>query len=159
MENIEKDMNRESAKETEAAAKLETGGAASAVQKPVQEIVQRIAPVEAALPADIKTAGNEEAEALRRELESARERVTQLERERWLTARGVPEEDLDYCLFRIGRREDAGRDPEGAARAVLKQYRARQRAAANTGLSLNARPARTETANEAMNRLIRGREL
>ena len=40
MENIEKDMNRESAKETEAAAKLETGGAASAVQKPVQEIVQ-----------------------------------------------------------------------------------------------------------------------
>ena len=88
-----------------------------------------------------------------------RARLRQLELEKLLLIGGVPEEDLDYCLFRIGRREDAGRDPEGAARAVLKQYRARQRAAANTGLSLNARPARTETANEAMNRLIRGREL
>ena len=148
-------MNRESAKETETAAKLETGGAASAVQKPVQEIVQRIAPVEAALPADIKTAGNEE-EALRRELESARERVTQLERERWLTARGVPEEDLDYCVYKIGKMTGEGKDFAAAAEEFLQARRARARAAVNTGASLADRAVHPASASETMNRIIRG---
>ena len=156
MENIEKDMNRESAKETGAAAKLETGGAASAVQKPVQEIVQRIAPVEAALPADIQTAGKDEAEALRRELESARERVTQLERERWLTARGVPEEDLDYCVYKIGKMTGEGKDFAAAAEEFLQARRARARAAVNTGASLADRAQHTPGPNETMNRIIRG---
>ena len=42
-------------------------------------------------------------EELRAELSRARERVTQLERERTLRAQGVLQEDLDYYVFTNGK--------------------------------------------------------
>ena len=61
--------------------------------------------------------------ALRRELEEARSRLTQLERERELLRQGVPEEDLDYYVFRIGKLVTDEKDFRTAAGEYLKQNR------------------------------------
>ena len=88
-ETRDEGMNREETKEemremTEAEAETETR--------------------EAAAP------GGEDSE-LRRALEEAMNRVAELEQERWLMKQGVDEEELDYCLFRIGklRQDDENR--------------------------------------------------
>ena len=56
------------------------------------------------------------AEELRAELSKARERVTQLERERTLLSQGVPEEDLDYYVFKIGKLVSDEKDFDTAAK-------------------------------------------
>ena len=115
------------------------------------------APPEASPSAD--GAAPEDAEALRRELDLARERVTRLERERVLLSRGVPEDDLDYYLFKIGRLVTPEKDFSAAAKDFLQQHRPRQAAGPtlSTGASLASAAPRPQTPNEAMNRLIRGR--
>ena len=62
------------------------------------------------------------AEELRAELDKARERVTQLERERTLLSQGVQEEDLDYYVFKIGKLVSEEKDFESAAKEFLKQH-------------------------------------
>ena len=98
----------------------------------------------------------EESAALRRELEASRARVTELERERLLLARGVPEEDLDYYVFKIGKLVTEKRDFAAAAGEYLKQRARRHPAPVSTGASLSGRTARTQSVNETMNRLLRG---
>ena len=95
-------------------------------------------------------------ESLRRALEESRARVTELERERLLLSRGVPEEDLDYYVFKIGKLVTEEKDFAAAAAEFLKRHALRQPAPVSTGASLSGRTARTQTANETMNRLIRG---
>ena len=114
------------------------------------------APPEAAPAAD--GAVPEDAEALRRELDLAREQVTRLERERVLLSRGVPEDDLDYYLFKIGRLVTPEKDFSAAAKDFLKQHRPRQAVgpALSTGASLASAAPRPQTPNEAMNRILRG---
>ena len=97
-------------------------------------------------------------EELRAELSRARERVTQLERERTLLSQGVPEEDLDYYVFKIGKLVSEEKDFDTAAREFLKQRASERRAAAprSTGASLSGRPSRPRSTNDTMNRILRG---
>ena len=98
------------------------------------------------------------AEELRAELSRARERVTQLERERTLLTQGVPEEDLDYYVFKIGKLVSEEKDFEAAAKEFLKQRASERRAAAprSTGASLAGRPSSPRSTNDTMNRILRG---
>ena len=98
------------------------------------------------------------AEELRAELSRVRERVTQLERERTLLSQGVPEEDLDYYVFKIGKLVSEEKDFETAAKEFLKQRASDRRAAAprSTGASLSGRPSRPRSTNDTMNRILRG---
>ena len=93
-------------------------------------------------------------EELRAELSRARERVTQLERERTLLSQGVQEEDLDYYMFKIGKLVSEEKDFATAAKEFLKQHRSA--APRNTGASLAGRTARPRSTNETMNRILRG---
>ena len=98
------------------------------------------------------------AEELRAELSRTRERVTQLERERSLLTQGVPEEDLDYYVFKIGKLVSEEKDFEEAAKEFLKQRASERRAAAprSTGASLAGRPSSPRSTNDTMNRILRG---
>ena len=98
------------------------------------------------------------AEELRAELSKARERVIQLERERTLLSQGVPEEDLDYYVFKIGKLVSDEKDFDTAAKEFLKQRASERRAAAprSTGASLSGRPSRPHSTNDTMNRILRG---
>ena len=98
------------------------------------------------------------AEELRAELSLTRARVTQLERERTLLSQGVPEEDLDYYVFKIGKLVSEEKDFETAAKEFLKQRASDRRAAAprSTGASLSGRPSRPRSTNDTMNRILRG---
>lgn len=113
----------------------------------------RPGPATAPEPAD---AAQENSAVLRRELEEAQSRLTHLERERELLLRGVPEEDLDYYVFRIGKLVTEEKDFRTAAKEFLKQRGARPGVPFSTGASLMGRTARPQTANETMNRLLRG---
>ena len=98
------------------------------------------------------------AEELRAELSLTRARVTQLERERTLLSQGVPEEDLDYYVFKIGKLVSEEKDFETAAKEFLKLRASDRRAAAprSTGVSLSGRPSRPRSTNDTMNRILRG---
>ena len=98
------------------------------------------------------------AEELQAELSKARERVTQLERERTLLSQRVPEEDLDYYVFKIGKLVSDEKDFDTAAREFLKQRASERRAAAprSTVASLSGRPSRPRSTNDTMNRILRG---
>ncbi len=100
------------------------------------------------------TDGEEAQEDLRQKLEEANARLEQLERERFLLLQGVPEEDLDYCVFRIGKMTADGKDFRAAAKEFLKQHETGT--AFRTGASLSGRsPKAPPSANETMNRLLR----
>ena len=100
----------------------------------------------------------EKADELRAELGRARERVTQLERERILLGQGVPEDDLDYYVFKIGKLVSAEKDFRTAAKEFLKEHGAHPRfpAQRSTGASLTGRTTRTQSTSDTMNRLLRG---
>ena len=102
--------------------------------------------------------GRDGAEELRAELSLTRARVTQLERERTLLSQGVPEEDLDYYVFKIGKLVSDEKDFDTAAKEFLKQRASERRAAAprSTGASLSGRPSRPRSTNDTMNRILRG---
>ena len=98
------------------------------------------------------------ADELREELNRARERVTQLERERILLGQGVPEDDLDYYVFKIGKLAGPEMDFDAAAREYLKEHGVHAAALTqrSTGASLSGRAARTRSTSDTMNRLLRG---
>ena len=101
--------------------------------------------------------GNAAAE-LRAALSRAEERVTQLERERALLSQGVPEEDLDYYVFKIGKLVTGEKDFNTAAKEFLKQHGTVYRAPAprSTGASLAGRASGPRSTNDTMNRILRG---
>ena len=93
-------------------------------------------------------------EDLRQQLDAANARLEQLEREHFLLLQGVPEEDLDYCVFRIGKMVGDGKDFRAAAKEFLKRHETGT--AFRTGASLSGRsPKAMPTANETMNQLLR----
>lgn len=94
---------------------------------------------------------------LRHELENAQARVRQLERERVLLSAGVPEEDLDYYAFKIGKLAENGQDFAKAAKAYLREHGLRQASRpVSTGGSLFGHAAKARSTNETMNALLRG---
>ena len=102
-------------------------------------------------------AGTEELEQLRTDLENANAQIARLQNERYLLSRGVPEEDLDYYLFKIGQVEGAKDDFKGAAKSYLKNHPIK-RATVSSGAELNgSRRSKPQTANEMMNSILRDR--
>ena len=96
-------------------------------------------------------------EDLRRELEASREEAEQLRRERFLLLKGIPEEDLDYYVFKIGKLTEDGTAFAEAAEAFLKKQEKKQVPGLfRSGAKLSSGAPRAATANETMNRLIRG---
>lgn len=118
-----------------------------------ERVEEEVQPEQAA-EADDRT---EELEQLRADLETARGQVTLLEHERYLLARGVPEEDMDYYTFKIERMEGAQDDFKKAARDYLKAHPIR-RATVSSGADLSgSRRSKAQTASELMNSLLRNR--
>ena len=108
---------------------------------------------------DSTAAGDQNGVAeLRAALSRAEERVTQLERERTLLSQGVPEEDLDYYVFKIGKLVTGEKDFSTAAKEFMKQHGAARRATAphSTGASLSGRASGPRSTNDTMNRILRG---
>ena len=100
---------------------------------------------------------DEELEQLRADLETARGQVTRLEHERYLLQRGVPEEDLDYYLFKVEKMESAQDDFKKAARDYLKAHPIK-RTAVSSGAELSeSRKSKPQSASELMNSLLRNR--
>ena len=98
---------------------------------------------------------DEELEQLRADLETARGQVTRLEHERYLLQRGVPEEDLDYYLFKVEKMESAQDDFKKAARDYLKAHPIK-RTAVSSGAELSeSRKSKPQSASELMNSLLR----
>ena len=94
---------------------------------------------------------DEELEQLRADLETARGQVTRLEHERYLLQRGVPEEDLDYYLFKVEKMESAQDDFKKAARDYLKAHPIK-RTAVSSGAELSeSRKSKPQSASELMN--------
>ena len=118
-----------------------------------ERVEEEVQPEQAA-EADDRT---EELEQLRADLETARGQVTRLEHERYLLARGVPEEDVDYYTFKIERMEGAQDDFKKAARDFIKSHPIR-RATVSSGADLSgSRRSKAQTASELMNSLLRSR--
>ena len=116
-----------------------------------ERVEEEVQPEQAA-EADDRT---EELEQLRADLETARGQVTRLEHERYLLARGVPEEDVDYYTFKIERMEGAQDDFKKAARDYLKAHPIR-RVTVNSGAELSgSRKSKAQTLSELMNNLLR----
>ena len=92
------------------------------------------------------------------ELAETRSRLETAERERHLLARGVPEEDLDYYVYKIGKLVTEEKDFSAAAKEYLKKNPVRRGAVSvSSGGQLSGggnRPA--QSGNEIMNRIIRG---
>ena len=98
---------------------------------------------------------DEELEQLRADLETARGQVTRLEHERYLLQRGVPEEDLDYYLFKVEKMESAQDDFKKAARDYLKAPPIK-RTTVSSGAELSeSRKSKPPSASELMNSLLR----
>ena len=118
-----------------------------------ERVEEEVQPEQAA-EADDRT---EELEQLRADLETARGQVTRLEHERYLLARGVPEEDVDYYTFKIERMEGAQDDFKKAAREYIKAHPIR-RVTVNSGAELSgSRKSKAQTPSELMNSLLRNR--
>ena len=116
-----------------------------------ERVEEEVQPEQAA-EADDRT---EELEQLRADLETARGQVTRLEHERYLLARGVPEEDVDYYTFKIERMEGAQDDFKKAAREYIKAHPIR-RVTVNSGAELSgSRKSKAQTPSELMNSLLR----
>lgn len=95
-----------------------------------------------------------ERDGARSALSAAQAELERMKRERFLTEKGVPEEDVDYCVFKIGKLAEDGLPFEQAAEAFLReQGRSRVRLELGAGLSGGGRAG---TANEEMNAMIRG---
>ena len=112
-------------------------------------------PAEEAAPA--AQGGGSPDEDLRRELDAARSRVTQLERERFLLGRGIPEEDLDYYAFKSGKLVTPERDFAAAAKDFLRQRGTLRTAARSTGAELSTRPNLSPSPSDVMNQILRGK--
>ena len=96
-------------------------------------------------------------ETLRGELEAARRDAEQLRRERFLLLKGVPEDDLDYFVFKIDKLVNDETDFETAATAFLKQREKKPPAGIfRSGAKMTGGAPRAASASETMNRLIRG---
>ena len=89
-----------------------------------------------------------------KERDEARAKVEQYERERVLLDKGVPADDLDYYVFKIGKTLTDGKDFKTAAEEYLTAHPV-STVKMDTGANLGSGPV-NKTANEQMNALIRG---
>ena len=81
-------------------------------------------------------------------------KLTQIERERYLLSKGVPEKDLDYYVFKIGKEVTEENPFEKAAEAFLQDFEGVPVAKIDTGANLSG-GANALSANEQMNQIFR----
>lgn len=96
-----------------------------------------------------------ERDTARNELSTAQAELEQLKRENYLTGKGVPADDLDYYVFKIGKLVTDSKTFEQAAEDFLKDNSPNKVRIDMTAPLDRRKPAAT-TANDAMNALIRG---
>ena len=98
-----------------------------------------------------------ERDQARNDLAAAQEKIQQFEREKLLSAKGVPADDLDYYAFKIGKLVTKDKTFEQAADEYLREHKPRGsdgvRVDLGAGLSGNKGD---KTPNDEMNALIRG---
>lgn len=87
-------------------------------------------------------------------LAAAMAKIEQFEREKLLTAKGVPADDLDYYVFKIGKLVTDDKTFEQAAEEFLKQNAPNTVRVDMAAQLASGKP--TTNANDAMNALIRG---
>ena len=98
----------------------------------------------------------QERDTARNELKEARERAEQYERERYLLAKGVSADDVDYYAFKAGKLVSDSKTFEQAADEIINAHKTQETAVrVDFGGSLRGNPA-PATPNDAMNALIRG---
>lgn len=95
-----------------------------------------------------------ERDTARVQLAAAQTELEQLKREKFLTGKGIPAEDLDYYAFKIGKLVTDGTTFEQAAEDYLKENAPNKVRIDMTAALDRGRP--NNNANDAMNALIRG---
>lgn len=96
-----------------------------------------------------------ERDTARTDLAAAQAKVEQYEREKFLTGKGVPAEDVDYYSFKIGKLVTDSKTFEQAAEEFLKENNP-SKVRVDMSAPLGSDPKATTGANDAMNALIRG---
>lgn len=96
-----------------------------------------------------------ERDTARSQLAAAQAELEQMKREKYLTGKGVPAEDLDYYAFKIGKLVTDTKTFEQAAEEFLKDNAPNKVRIDMTAPLERGKPVST-TANDAMNALIRG---
>lgn len=96
-----------------------------------------------------------ERDAAKTALATANAELEQLKREKFLTGKGVPADDLDYYVFKIGKLVTDSKTFEQAAEDFLKENAPNKVRVDMTAPLDRGKPA-ASTANDAMNALIRG---
>lgn len=104
---------------------------------------------------DTITTLTSERDTARSDLADAKARLEQYEREKFLASKGVPTDDLDYFVFKIGKLVTDKKSFESAAEEFLKDNVPNKVRIDMTAPLDRGKPAAT-TANDAMNALIRG---
>lgn len=97
----------------------------------------------------------EERDTARSQLAAAQAELEQMKREKYLTGKGVPAEDLDYYAFKIGKLVTDTKTFEQAAENFLKKN-APNKVRIDITAPLERGKHAASTANDAMNALIRG---
>ena len=95
-------------------------------------------------------------ESLSGKLETANKKLTQYEREKYLTSKGVGADELEFYCFKIGQKVTDKVSFEKAADEFLKD---RKRASVRVDMSahVGGSAASASGTNDAMNALIRGK--
>lgn len=96
-----------------------------------------------------------ERDTARTSLADAEAKLEQYEREKFLTSKGVPSDDLDYYAFKIGKLVTDKKSFESAAEEFLKDN-APNKVRVDMTAPLDRGKTAATTANDAMNALIRG---
>lgn len=135
-------------------------------QAEVDELInKRIARVKKGLPSDEeltayrdwKSKQNPDADkkAAQDELDSARADAEMTRRENYLLKKGIDPEEVDYLVYRISKSMSDDADFDEAAEEYLKKHKQKSSAVRmDTGARLT-NGAKSKSANEAMNDLIR----
>lgn len=97
-----------------------------------------------------------ERDTAKADLTKANAKIEQYERERFLTSKGVSTDDLDYYCFKIAQKVNETTTFEAAAEEFLKNKNA-GKARVDMGGSLGGGSKKTQSTNDMMNALIRGK--
>lgn len=96
-----------------------------------------------------------ERDTARNQLAEVTAQLEQMRREKFLTGKGVPAEDLDYYTFKIAKLVTEEKTFEAAAEEFLKENKPKT-TRVDTSASLEKGAKGATTQNETMNALIRG---
>ena len=100
-----------------------------------------------------------ERDTARADLQKAQDELESFKREKILTGKGVPAEDVEFYSFKIAKLVNEDTTFEQSTDMVLAQYppRASHATRISTGGSLaGGTPHRAETPNEKINKMLRG---